>query len=151
MGYKKIVPLCLLFVASVLFGCAGSGETTQPADAASDETTQSDAVMPASAPVAVGVWAYEVNSPQGMYRGTLTITETAEGALRGHIDPSDSSDESLRVQNMDYEGKTLTFDLVESEYGPMEASVEVGSDRFEGTMDVLNYDVTMPFTAEREE
>lgn len=76
MAYRKIAPLCLLFVASVLFGCAGSGETTQPADAESDEMMQSDAPAPASDPV--GVWAYEVNSPQGMYRGTLTITETAE-------------------------------------------------------------------------
>jgi hypothetical protein len=148
MVYKKIGPLCLLFVASVLFGCAGSGETVQPASPASEEAMQPDAA--ASAPAAVGVWAYEVDSPQGIYRGTLTITETAEGVLSGRIDPHDSSDEPLRVQNVDYEGETLTFDLVEGEYGPMEARVEVSGDRFEGTMDVLNYNVTMPLTAERE-
>lgn len=147
MTYNTIVSLCLLFIAPVLFGCAGSGETAQPAGPESDEAMPSDAS--ASAPAAVGVWAYRVDSPQGIYRGTLTIAETAEGALSGRIDPSDSSDESLRVQNMAYEGEVLTFDLVEGEYGPMEARVEVRGDRFEGTMDVLNYDVTMPFTAER--
>lgn len=50
---------------------------------------------------------------------------------------------------MNYAGTILTFDLVEGEYGSMEARVEIDSDRFEGTMDVLNYDTTMPFTAER--
>lgn len=65
-----------------------------------------------------------------MYRGTLTVTETADG----EITPADDPNGSPEIENL----------LVRKEHA-MTASVEAGRERFDGTIEVPNYGVTTPF------
>jgi hypothetical protein len=123
--------LGLLLVALLLAGCAGSSETAS------------------SVPAAVGVWAYQADSQQGTYRGTLTITQSETGALRGSIDVRGGSIGPLEVQEVTFQDSTLTFDVEGGSVGSMEVTAEVRGDRLDGSVDVAGYGPNIPFSAER--
>jgi hypothetical protein len=121
-----------LLVALLLSACAGSAETASPV------------------PAAVGVWAYQAESQQGTYRGTLTITQAEAGGLTGSIQVDDRSVGPLEVQRVALQDSTLTFDIEGGSAGPMEATAEVRGDRLEGTIDVTNYGATLSFSAKKQ-
>jgi hypothetical protein len=122
----------LLLAALLLTGCAGSSETAS------------------SVPAAVGVWAYQAESQQGTYRGTLTITQSETEALRGSIDVRGGSIGPLEVQQVAFQDSTLTFDVEGASVGSMEVTAEVRGDRLDGSVDVAGYGPNIPFSAERQ-
>ena len=124
--------LGLLLVGLLLSGCAGSAETGS------------------SVPAAVGVWAYQVEAQQETYRGTLTITQSEAGGLRGSIDAADASVGPLEVRQVTVQDSTLTFDVEGGSVGAMEVTADVRGDRLEGSVDVARYGTRIPFSAERQ-
>jgi hypothetical protein len=128
----RLYSIGLLLGALLLSGCAGASETAS------------------SVPAAVGVWAYQAESRQGTYRGTLTITQSEAGALRGSIDAADESVGPLEVQEVALQDSTLTLDVGGGSVGPMTVTATLRGDRLEGSVDVAGYGPRIPFSAERQ-
>ena len=108
--------------------------------------TESEQVAERPHPVA-GTWDYTLESPQGVYKGTLVFTETEDG-LSGTVQSEDQSGETP-LQNVAFEGTTLSFSFENPEAGTLKAKVEVEGDAFDGTMEVPMYGLEMPFKGER--
>ena len=108
--------------------------------------TGSERALEQPHPVA-GTWDYTLESPQGVYKGTLVFTETEDG-LRGTIESDEQSAETS-LQNVAFEGSTLSFSFENPEAGTLKAKVEVEGDAFDGTMEAPMYGIEMPFTGSR--
>ena len=89
MSTRIGAPLCTLALVVLLAGFTGPEQVAERPH-----------------PVA-GTWDYTLESPQGMYKGTLVFTETEDG-LSGTVQSEDQSGETP-LQNVAFEGTTLSF------------------------------------------
>ena len=85
--------------------------------------------------VAVGSWSYEVDSPQGVVGGTLTITGTP-GALGGTITNSALGSDAIALTDVALNGDALSFGLTAPQMGALSATVTISGDTFSGTLTV---------------
>ncbi len=123
-------PLLLLVAATLLAGCAGSREAAR-----------------APHPLA-GAWAYSIDTPQGVFTGTLTFAEVEE-ALTGAIASSEQPDESAPLEDLSFDGSTLTFKFDSGQYGILSVTATVEGDAFDGLMNVGAFGVDVPIKGNR--
>lgn len=126
--YTRALMPVLLLTSVVLAGCA---------------TTEQAAPTP-QVPAVVGDWNYSVDTPDGIYRGTLTLLDQ-DGALGGTLT---SSGQTFTLEDVTYDGSELTFVIPDSPYGRISAEAELGEDALSGRMEVGSYG-NFPLTAER--
>lgn len=127
MHTRVLMPV-LLLTAFVLAGCAGTEQAAR--------TPQ--------VPAVVGDWNYAVNTTDGIYRGTLSLTDNGDG-LGGTLT---SSGQTFALEDVTYDGSALTFVIPDSPYGRISAEAELGEGALSGRMEVGSYG-TFPLTAER--
>ena len=127
MRIKKAVPLCMLALTVLVAGFTGPERVAEH-------------------PLA-GDWDYTLETPQGTYEGTLVFTETEDG-LSGTMESADQSGETP-LQNVTFEGSTLSFSAESPEAGTMKVKVEVDGDAFDGMMELPMYGLSMPFKGSR--
>lgn len=122
-----------IFLAAVLLaGCAGSKEAAQ-----------------APHPLA-GAWAYSIDTPQGVYTGTLVFTE-AEDMLGGTIAASQNPDQTALLEEVafDSEMSKVTFSYDSGDYGIMKVNLTLEGDALSGIMNVTQFSAEVPMTATR--
>ena len=129
MSTKIVAPICMLALVGILAGFTGSEQAAEPPHPLE------------------GAWDYQLESPQGMYKGTLVFTETEDG-LAGTIESADQSGKT-DLENVTFEGSTLSFSFENPEAGTLKAEVEVDGDAFDGTMEAPMYGIEMPFKGTR--
>ena len=122
--------IALLLVA----GCAGSREAAQ-----------------APHPL-VGNWEYTLDTPQGVYTGLLTFTESEEG-LAGmiHLDET-PIEEAAPMEELAFDSETmqLTYSFDGGEFGRMSVTMTLEGDNMDGLMTVHQFGVDVPLVAARQ-
>ena len=94
MTQPRYRSLVLLLAATLIAGCAGSREAA------------TDAAEPAKAPHPLaGAWAYSIDSPQGVYTGTLVFTEAGD-MLSGTIAATETPDQAGPLEELMFDGET---------------------------------------------
>ena len=83
----------------------------------------------------VGIWEYEVSSPQGDLSGTLTLEGTPDD-LSGTITGPDGEEQPL--ENATLDDATLTFEFDGGEVGMLSVTVTISGDEAEGSVTVPN-------------
>ena len=124
----------LFLAVAVLSGCASSRQAAQ-----------------APHPL-VGEWDYTLDTPQGVYTGVLTFSESDEG-LTGTIGMADSPvGATLDMEELAFDSETMqvsyTFDS--GEFGPMSVTLTLEGDNLDGLMTVHQFGVDVPLVAERQ-
>jgi hypothetical protein len=122
----------VLLAAALLAGCAGSKEAAQ-----------------APHPLA-GAWAYSIDTPQGVYTGTLVFTE-ADDMLSGTIAASQAPEQTASLEELmfDAEMSKVTFSYDSGEYGIMKVDLTLDGDACAGMMNVTQFGAEVPFKATR--
>ncbi len=107
----------LLLSALLLAGCAGARKATQHP--------------------AVGSWSYQIDTPEGPYTGTLTITQV-DGVLGGMLIQSNGGG-STPLENVTFEDGRMRFEADTEAAGRVTGNVTVNGDTFEGTLNTAYY------------
>ncbi len=126
--------LLAVLVVAGMAGCAGSR----------DMATQAPHPLE-------GAWSYTLDSPQGVFTGTLTFADGDVG-LTGEIAMDDAPVEaSLALTDVAFDGETmqLTFSFDSGDYGVMEVSLALDGDTLNGTMKVVDFGLDVPLAASR--
>ncbi len=123
-------PLLLLVAVTLLAGCAGSREAAR-----------------APHPLA-GAWDYSIDTPQGVFTGTVTFTEVDE-VLTGAIVSSEQPDASAPLDDLAFDGSTLKFKFDSGQYGILAVTATVEGDAFDGLMNVASFGVDVPISGMR--
>lgn len=84
---------------------------------------------------AAGTWSYEVDSPQGVVGGTLTITGSGND-LGGTITNSALGGGPIALDNVALTGDALSFGLTAPQMGALSATVTISGDTFSGTITI---------------
>ncbi len=123
--------LLILFSVFILGGCASTGELSAQ-----------------QSPVA-GTWDYRIDSPDGVFTGTLSILDSDEGLLVeiSVVDQEETSKGESVEFNQDTQ--SLSFSLDTSEYGRMHVSMTLGEDELSGTLHAVEFQLDVPMTATR--
>ncbi len=95
---------------------------------------------------AVGVWSYNVETPQGDIGGTLTITGSP-GSLSGTIS-NDMMPDATDLDEVSLTGNELTVSFSNPDMGTINISVVITGDDFEGSLSVPNFG-DLPMTGSR--
>jgi len=122
-----------LLAALLLAGCAGSKEAAK-----------------APHPLA-GAWAWSVDTPQGVFTGVLTFTET-DDMLAGMIGADQTPDETIALEELmfDSEMSKVTFNYNSGdEFGIMNVTLTLDGDALNGIMNVIQFGVDVPMTGSR--
>ena len=122
----------LLMVAAVLSGCASSRQA---------------AVHPL-----VGNWAYSLDTPQGVYTGTISFSESDEG-LAGAIGMDDTPiGDIIALEELAFDSETsqVTYTFDSGEFGVMSVVLTLDGDSLDGLMTVHQFGIDVPLVAERE-
>ena len=112
-------------------GCAGSRQTVHPL---------------------AGNWDYTLDTPQGVYTGVLTFTESDEG-LAGTIDMADSPIGSeVVVEELVFDSETMqvTYSFDSGEFGMMSVTLTLDGDNLDGLMTVHQFGIDVPLAAQRQ-
>lgn len=97
----------------------------------------------------VGMWAYSIDTPQGILTGMLSVTE-ADGQLAG-VFRSDSDGTETTLDAIIFEEGAFSLEMTSAQYGKITAQATLEGDTFDGTMDVVEFGVTdMAFTGTRQ-
>ncbi len=117
-------------------GCAGSKKAVETA-------------APAPHPL-TGVWAYSLDTPQGVYTGVMTFAEE-ERMLNGTIANDEQPDQVAVLEELSYdtEMSRVTFIFDGGEFGEMSVSSVLNGDQMEGMLTVGAYGVDVALTAAR--
>ena len=99
-----------------------------------------------------GNWSYSIDSPQGIYTGTLQIVEGDPGELV--IIMSQDGDNSADVvrpesNEFDEETQTLSFTFDNPEFGTMNVSMVLDEAGLSGTLHVVQFGMDVPILATR--
>ncbi len=124
--------LFILFTVFILGGCTSTGE-----------------LFVQKSPV-TGTWDYRINSPDGIFTGTLSIRDSDEGLLveLSVTDQEETSQGESVEFNQDDQSLSFSFDT--SEYGRMHVSMTLGEDdELKGTLHVVEFQLDVPMTATR--
>jgi len=82
-----------------------------------------------------GVWSYTVSTPQGEVGGTLSLQGTPDN-LTGTITNDASSDGPADLEEVEYDGGTLSFAFDAGEFGRITASLTLDGEEMEGALNV---------------
>ena len=104
----------LLFVFVMLAGCAGSKKA---------------AVHPLA-----GMWDYAVDTPEGVYEGTINVIE-AEGTLMGSLTNSALSGQ-MDLNGINFLEDQLSFSFDSGTYGIIDVKVDVDGNTFKGLLTI---------------
>ncbi|MDE2833075.1 MAG: hypothetical protein OXM02_00960 [Bacteroidota bacterium] len=123
----------LLLIAAMLAGCAGSRQAQAPHPL-------------------VGNWAYSLDTPQGVYTGTIVFSESDE-VLAGTIGMDDSPvGDTMAMEELVFDSETMqvsyTFDS--GEFGVMSVTLTLDGDSLDGLMTVHQFGIDVPLVAQRE-
>ena len=113
----------------LLWGCSGSKEAV---------------VHPA-----VGDWAWTLDTPQGVFNGSLNFIEE-EGVLNGTI-TNDMTGTTALDKVAFNEENNLSFEFDSGQYGIMAVNLLLEGDALDGNLDMLDMAASMPFSATRQE
>lgn len=135
-----LIALLILFVSA----CAGSRQTAMQPEM-EPEPESSEVANPL-----LGDWNYDVDTPQGIYRGLLSFTMT-DGVLGGIIVGDDAPDEIANITDLafDAEASTVTFNFDGGEFGIMSVSLTLGEEGMKGLLKVTQYGMEAPMNAKR--
>ncbi|MXX97687.1 MAG: hypothetical protein F4065_05010 [Rhodothermaceae bacterium] len=126
--------LFIFFLVLVLGACASTGELS---------TEES--------PVA-GDWTYSIDSPQGIYTGTLMIVQgdSLEVSL-AEEGQEDNPEEIISAYSVEFdeETQTLSFSFDNPEFGTMHVSLVLGEEGLSGGIHVVQFGVDLPLMATR--
>ena len=81
-----------------------------------------------------GMWDYAVDTPEGVYNGVISITES-EGSLMGSI-TSDALSGSMELNDIEFMDNALSFKFDSGTYGMLDLNVTVDGDSFNGALSV---------------
>ncbi|MDE2730394.1 MAG: hypothetical protein OXI38_03240 [Bacteroidota bacterium] len=123
----------LLLIAAMLAGCVGSRQAQAPHPL-------------------VGNWAYSLDTPQGVYTGTIVFSESDE-VLAGTIGMDDSPvGDTMAMEELVFDSETMqvsyTFDS--GEFGVMSVTLTLDGDSLDGLMTVHQFGIDVPLVAQRE-
>ncbi|PEN14912.1 amidohydrolase [Longibacter salinarum] len=93
---------------------------------------ESEAEVTGSVEALVGTWKYELETPQGTTTGEIVL-EGDEDNLSGTISGAEG-DETTDLENISFDGTTLSFDLNAENAGQLSVTVDVEGDQFEGSV-----------------
>ena len=112
----KTQALFTLLVAVLLMaGCASSKQAAEPHPLA-------------------GMWDYTVDTPEGVYNGVITVSET-EGELSGTI-TSDALTGQMALTDLMFENDVLSFKFDSGQFGVIDLRVTVDGMAFDGYLDI---------------
>ena len=133
---SRIPVLSVVLILLLVTGCVGAREA-RPA-------------LPAH-PLA-GSWDYTLDTPQGVYKGVISFTETA-GALAGSVAMEQAPDEPASIDSLmfDAEASMLKFSFDSGEFGVMEIELSLTENELSGVMNVVMYGFEVPMVAVRQE
>ena len=77
-----------------------------------------------------GMWDYSVDTPEGVYEGTINVAEN-EGELMGFI-TSEALSGQMDLSNINFMDNTLSFSFDSGQYGMINLKVTVDGDAFNG-------------------
>lgn len=86
-----------------------------------------------------GTWEHAIDTSEGYYRGTITITvenEVLSGTIGFDSPPSDPTS----LNDITFDGAELIFRFDTQQYGMARVKVAVDGDSFKGTVDVPDAD-----------
>ena len=116
MTRTRLLTLCLAVLPLVALSCS-SARTAPPA--------------------VVGVWEYGVDTPDGLYTGTLTITGTSVEDLAGTMVSATEGNRSYPMENVAFAESTLSFTVPHPEFGDLAGEAMLGEDdMLKGTLNV---------------
>ncbi len=97
----------------------------------------------------IGTWSYTVETPQGNRTGVIDISDEG-GSLSGTL-TSNTSNEESELEDIEVDGKTLTFSYVVNMGQDMtvNASLEVDGDAFDGNLSIAAFG-SFPVEGKRE-
>lgn len=132
---QNINTLSALLLIVILGGCASTGGLS------SEES-----------PVA-GDWIYSIDSPQGIYSGTLMIAQGDSGleillAEEGQEDNPEAFISTYSVE-FDDDAQSLSFSFDNPEFGVMHVSLVLGEEGLSGEIHVVQFGVDLPLMATR--
>ena len=129
---QNIYALSSLFLLFILGGCASTGGLS------SEES-----------PVA-GDWTYSIDSPQGIYTGTLMIAQGDSG-LEISLAQEDNPEAIVDAYSVEFdeEAQSLSFSFDNPEFGAMHVSLVLGEEGLSGGIHVVQFGVDLPLTATR--
>ena len=81
-----------------------------------------------------GMWEYEVDTPEGVYTGVISIAET-EGSLLGSI-TNDALSGTMDLTNLAFNDDKLSFKFDSGQYGILDLNVTVDGSAFTGAITV---------------
>ena len=130
----RYTPLVLVLAVLLMAGCAGSKE----------------AAMEKAAHPLAGAWDWSVDTPQGIFTGVLTFTET-DDMLGGMIAASEAPEQTAPLTDVmfDSEMSKVTFKYDSGEYGIMDVTLTLDGDALNGQMNVTQFGVDVPMTCSR--
>ncbi len=127
--------LFALFLVLLLGGCASTGGLSSEVS-----------------PVA-GDWNYSIDSPQGIYTGTLIIVQGDSGLEVSLLEESQKDNPeaatSADLVEFNEETQTLSFSFDNPEFGTMNVSLVLGEEGLNGTLHVVQFGMDMPLMAAR--
>jgi len=95
-----------------------------------------------------GTWDWSVDSPDGVFTGTVTI-EGAADALTGYMMSTEGGDEKLPLSDVMLDGDVLTFSFENPDYGVMKVKGTIDGDSMESMLNVVNFGVDLPMKSTR--
>lgn len=117
---------------------------------ASCASLRSAAPEPEPPPI-VGNWDYELDTPQGVYRGMFMFEMTEEG-LAGSITQEGVMDGiALEELTFDEETGVATFSFDSGEFGIMDVSMTIEEDALSGLLTVLDFGADLDLVGTRAE
>ena len=96
------------------------------------DTGEAEGEVTGAVAAVAGTWEYEIESPQGVLSGTLTLEESG-GGLEGTMS-SPTGEDDADLESVSFDGTTLSFDFDGGQIGTVSVSVDVDGESFDGTV-----------------
>ncbi len=100
-------------------------------------------------PAIVGNWDYELDTPQGVYRGTFSFEQSEEG-LAGSV-TQDGGVDGVVLEEITFDEETglTTFSFDSGEFGMIDVSFTVADNAITGVLSVLDFNADVDLVGER--
>ena len=125
----------VLFIAILTGACASSGKIMS--------TERNSSVT--------GIWNYGIDSPEGLFTGTLIVAAGDTGLNISVLGEGEESPVQAEDVEFDVETQTLSFSFEDPDYGMLEVSLVLGEEGMDGVLHAVRYGVDSPMTAARSE
>ncbi len=137
MLFASLRPACAFLLALLIAGCAGSGKTAMDSE-------------PPPHPLA-GDWMYSVDTPQGMYTGTVKFSTEGDSLVGAVVMDMAPEDEIPFGAVYDDETGQVSFSFDSGEFGVMDVELLLEDGALAGQQFVRDYSMHLDVTATRKE